>query len=332
MFLNAVLCLAVIYVQLRCLVMRCMPAMHPLADADADELQQKLNVWHTAQQRCPQAFTSHDGDVRRLIGQKVVELNRQLTAAAANRQNQHTEITVKESLVMYEERLAAVEHKYGIYDKCLLIKVCVTVAYVVVMYAVHAIPGFARMNCGWVMFTGALLLIVLCDNGAAVPQLVHQVEWGTLLFVAAVFVMVEGLRLLGLFRRIGDVLEVFALSADQSSAAQMSMAVFVIIWVSVGAFFPMGNLELELHLCISKQFFGSMATLLNNAPVTIALLPVIDRVIVTMNLRALPIVQSFALAMGLGGSGCLFGAASNVLAVDMAQSHGVPVSFGSFLM
>lgn len=229
MLLTAAVVAVPVYFQLRCLVMRCMPNMRPYGCDERSELLQKLNVWRSAQSRSALPFSRHDDDVLRLIGQKVTDLDGQL----AIRSTAPTAITAKESVAVFEERLDVVQKQYVLRDKCLLIKVCVVMTYVLVMYLVHAIPEFTRMTFGWVIFTGALLLIVLCNNGDQLPQLLHQIEWSTLLFVAAVFVMMEGVRLLGLFERIAETLEHHVLTTDLSKDGQMCMAIFVIIWVGI---------------------------------------------------------------------------------------------------
>jgi hypothetical protein len=57
----------------------------------------------------------------------------------------------------------------------------------------------------WVAIPGAIIIFLL-DNHHDVEEALHGVEWDTLIFFAALFVMVEGLAEMGLLRLIGGTL------------------------------------------------------------------------------------------------------------------------------
>ena len=57
----------------------------------------------------------------------------------------------------------------------------------------------------WVAIPGAIFIFLL-DDHHDVEEALHGVEWDTLIFFAALFVMVEGLAEMGLLRLIGGAL------------------------------------------------------------------------------------------------------------------------------
>ena len=52
---------------------------------------------------------------------------------------------------------------------------------------------------------GAVVLLILSDV-QELEGILHKIEWGTLLFFGALFVLMEGLGELGLIRFIGDMM------------------------------------------------------------------------------------------------------------------------------
>lgn len=79
--------------------------------------------------------------------------------------------------------------QYPIRDKWLLAKCCVTLAFVVTLFFLHSIPNL-NLSLGWTALLGALLLLVLAD-GKDVDGLLARVEWSTLIFFAALFILME---------------------------------------------------------------------------------------------------------------------------------------------
>ena len=68
---------------------------------------------------------------------------------------------------------------------------------------------------GWIAIFGGVVLLLLADM-QELETVLHKVEWGTLLFFAGLFVLMEGLAELGLIDFIGritiDVIKVWRIS------------------------------------------------------------------------------------------------------------------------
>jgi Na+/H+ antiporter NhaD/arsenite permease-like protein len=58
-----------------------------------------------------------------------------------------------------------------------------------------------------------------------------RVEWSTLLFFAALFVLMEALSELGLIDWIGNQTQYIIMSVDEES--RLAVAILIILWVSI---------------------------------------------------------------------------------------------------
>lgn len=61
-------------------------------------------------------------------------------------------------------------------------------------------------------------------------ELMHRIEWTTLLFFAAMFVTLECLERLRLIQWIGEQTKHMILSVDNENA-QLALAIIIILWV-----------------------------------------------------------------------------------------------------
>ena len=59
----------------------------------------------------------------------------------------------------------------------------------IVMFFLHSVPNL-NLSLGWTALLGALLLLILADD-EEMEGVLARVEWGTLLFFASLFVLME---------------------------------------------------------------------------------------------------------------------------------------------
>lgn len=78
--------------------------------------------------------------------------------------------------------------------------------------------------------------------------MIARVEWSTLLFFAALFILMEALAELGLIEWIGKQTENVILSVSEES--RLAVAILLILWVSIGT----GG-EKDVHLATIFQQF-----------------------------------------------------------------------------
>lgn len=91
-------------------------------------------------------------------------------------------------------------------------------------------PDLQKLSLGWTALLGAILLLILADR-EDMEAVLARVEWSTLLFFAALFVLMESLTELGLIDWIGRQTENIILSVGEE--ARLAVAILLILWVSV---------------------------------------------------------------------------------------------------
>uniref|UniRef100_A0A8C9TT40 OCA2 melanosomal transmembrane protein n=1 Tax=Scleropages formosus TaxID=113540 RepID=A0A8C9TT40_SCLFO len=252
------------------------------------ELKHEILVWRQTAQRINPA-SREETAVKCLLMQKVLNL----------------ESLLRKKLKTFQRWLAFVVSyllfpllQHRITDKTLLVK-CITVLGVVIfIFFLNSFVPSIHLDLGWIAILGALWLLVLADI-QDFEIILHRVEWATLLFFAALFVLMEVwlVFLLPFFPQ--------AVPEDQ----RLTIAIILVMWVSALA-----------------------SSLIDNIPFTATMIPVLINLSRDddVNLPVRPLI--FALAMGacLGGNGTLIGASANVVCAGIAEQHGYGFSFMEF--
>lgn len=97
------------------------------------------------------------------------------------------------------------------------------------LFFLHSVPELQRLSLGWTALLGAIFLIILADI-EDMEAILARVEWSTLLFFAALFILMEALSELGLIEWIGSMTENIILGVSEES--RLMVAVLIILWVS----------------------------------------------------------------------------------------------------
>ncbi|KAF9794624.1 hypothetical protein SFRURICE_014171 [Spodoptera frugiperda] len=185
-------------------------------------LRHQISIWRRAADSLPH-LSRDELVVRERLDRKIRKLTGRLEAL------------VKETKIRacpkecFETMLADMKDKYKIRDKVLLVKCTVAITFVVIVFFLHSLPEFNRVSLGWTALLGALLLLTLADREDLEPVL-HRIEWSTLLFFAALFVLMEALSKLGLIEYIGGLTESVILKVDGN--ARLAVAILLMLWVS----------------------------------------------------------------------------------------------------
>ncbi|CAG9576948.1 unnamed protein product [Danaus chrysippus] len=282
------------YIQLR-FMFRDMNSLRHCVPRDILELRQEISVW----KRAAASLSSYSRDediVRRALEKKVQRLKSTLGRREAGGGNDK----------LFCSTLAHMKDKYRIRDKALLVKSGVCITFVVVVFFLHAIPALQSLSLGWTALLGALLLLLLAEREDLEPVLA-RVEWSTLLFFAALFVMMEVLSKLGLIAWIGRMTETIISQVGEDS--RLAVAIMLILWVS-----------------------GLASAFVDNIPLTTMMVRVVAAL--ADGALALPLPPlAWALSFGacLGGNGTLIGASANVVCAGVAEQHGYRFTFIQFL-
>ncbi|XP_014382908.1 P protein [Alligator sinensis] len=264
------------------------------------ELKHEIHVWRLTAQHINPA-SREETAVKCLLMQKVLTLEILLRKKLKTFQRQ-----ISQEDKNWETNIQELQKKHRITDKILLIKCLTVLGFVILMFFVNSfVPGI-HLNLGWIAMLGAIWLLVLADIHDF-EMILNRVEWATLLFFAALFVLMEALAHLHLIDYIGEqtALLIKVVPEDQ----RLAVAIILVVWVSALA-----------------------SSLIDNIPFTATMIPVLLNLSQDpeVNLPVKPLIFSLAMGACLGGNGTLIGASANVVCAGIAEQHGYGFSFMEF--
>ncbi|XP_043852496.1 P protein [Dromiciops gliroides] len=264
------------------------------------ELKHEIHVWKLTAQRINPA-SREETAVKCLLMQKVLTLEFLLKKKLKTFQRQ-----ISQEDKNWETNIQELQKKHRIADKILLIKCLTVLGFVIFMFFLNSfVPGI-HLDLGWIAILGAIWLLVLADIHDF-EIILHRVEWATLLFFAALFVLMEALAHLHLIEYIGEqtALLIKMFPEDQ----RLTAAIILVVWISALA-----------------------SSLIDNIPFTATMIPVLLNLSQDpeVSLPVKPLIFSLAIGACLGGNGTLIGASANVVCAGIAEQHGYGFSFMEF--
>jgi len=186
--------------------------------------------------------------------------------------------------------------KSFIKDKPLLIKSLIVLTLVIVAFVLHTV---LHLEPSVIAMIGAGFLVMI--SNLKPEQFAKDVEWGTLVFFAALFIMVGALVNVGALKTVADAIAAFV-GNDGALAAG----------VIVG-------------------FSAIVSGIIDNIPYVTSMAPVVQQ----LN-TSIPSITNdglwWALAFGadFGGNMTIIGASANVVAVGLAYASGYKITFWQF--
>nr|AOW69278.1 pink-eyed dilution-like 2 [Diaphanoeca grandis] len=207
----------------------------------------------------------------------------------------------------WEETVREMEMDAQIKDFDLFYNTMLVLFVVILLFFLHSLPSL-HLDLGWIAILGAISLLLI-SGIQNIEELMMKVEWATLLFFAALFVLIEGLAELGLIGFIGD--NTSKLIKDFPEEHRNGLSIVLILWVSA----------------IASSF-------IDNIPFTTAMIPVIKAIASDpeVNIPMRPLVWALAFGACLGGNGTLIGASANVVMVGLAEQEGITITFNRFFV
>ena len=186
------------------------------------------------------------------------------------------------------------KEQYRITNKKLLLFSAGFLSFTIFLFIIH---GVLHMEPSIAALTGAMLLLAV-SRVDIVEMLEHEVEWPTLVFFMALFIVVAGAEETGLIQAIAEWVA-------HVSRGNLTVAVLMVVWVSALA-----------------------SALIDNIPFTATMLPILAFLNTTIP-GAESGVLWWALALGacFGGNGTMIGASANVVTVGLAEKAGYHISF-----
>lgn len=186
--------------------------------------------------------------------------------------------------------LAQLDANAGLTDRVAMRKILIVLGAVIVLFflqgALHVAPGVIALAGA----TAALLWV-----RPNVDETLRRIEWGVLLFFAALFVAAGGLEASGVLRAIAG-------GMAELSAASLLGASLVMLWVA-----------------------ALLSAVIDNIPFTIAMIPVIEQ-LGLLGINATPLWWALALGAGFGGNGTPIGSTANVVTVALSEKTRTPIT------
>ena len=199
-----------------------------------------------------------------------------------------------------EEAIAAMDAEGSIRDPVLLRRSLMVLALVIVAFFLH---GVLHLEVATIALLGAAGIILYTRSD--IEEVLHGVEWPTLLFFVGLFVLVGGLEATGFIDEIAELLTDVAPGASAATA-------IIVIWGS-----------------------GIASGIVDNIPFTATMIPVIRDLAEAEGLsEAKTKALWWALALGadFGGNLTLIGASANVVVAGMSERAGQKISFLRFML
>ncbi|XP_047720549.1 P protein [Prionailurus viverrinus] len=264
------------------------------------ELKHEIHVWRLTAQRISPA-SREETAVRGLLLGKVQALEHLL---ARRLHNFHRQISQEDK--NWETNIQELQKKHRISDRILLTKCLMVLGFVIFMFFLNSFVPGVHLDLGWIAIMGAIWLLILADIHDF-EIILHRVEWATLLFFAALFVLMEALAHLHLIEYVGEQTALLIKMVPEDR--RLTTAIILVVWVSAIA-----------------------SSLIDNIPFTATMIPVLLNLSQDpeVSLPAPPLMYALALGACLGGNGTLIGASSNVVCAGIAEQHGYGFSFMEF--
>jgi Na+/H+ antiporter NhaD/arsenite permease-like protein len=192
-------------------------------------------------------------------------------------------------------KVMLLDENLAIENMALLKKSVFMIFAVIAAFMLHSIIHIE--SCVVALTAGAIMLVIGKQD---VEEIIQEVEWTTIVFFTALFVVVGGLVETGVINTLANV--IINLTADKPI-----MTMLVLLWAS-----------------------ALLSAILDNIPFVATLIPLIQ-VMGQNGIDVVPLWWAISLGACLGGNGSLIGASANVVLAGISSKHGYPITFKAFL-
>jgi Na+/H+ antiporter NhaD/arsenite permease-like protein len=187
------------------------------------------------------------------------------------------------------ENMEELREKYAIKDETLFKRSLFIFGFVIVLFLIHDFIGISLAESA---LLGAVLLLLL--SGYDIHEALDNVEWSTLLFFAALFIIIVGSVELGLIASLAD-------GTMSLIGGNLVLAIVLILWIAA--------------FC---------ASIIGAIPSTATMIPVVSTLAISLgDLESIGGVNTlyWALSLGacLGGNGTPIGTAASMVVVGYSE-------------
>jgi len=270
------------------------------------QLEKEIDIWKATERRL-NSNVPEERNVKEMLDKFMHQLSQRLEDEKTWAESTTREEELNSMVHGGTPNMEQLREEYQIHDKKLFVYCsCVLGVVVMLFFLENFIKEWVHLPLPWIAVLGAMVLMILADI-ENIEYLLHKVEWGTLMFFAALFVLLAGLEQLGLVDLIGRYIAEYIQKVPPES--RLIAAIVIIVWVS-----------------------AIVSAIIDSIPYTTAMIPIIIRLASDPNLGLplRPLVYSLAFGTGLGGNGTIIGSTANLVCVGLAAQYGYPISFVSF--
>jgi Na+/H+ antiporter NhaD/arsenite permease-like protein len=199
------------------------------------------------------------------------------------------------------EDLEELREKYSIKDMILFKRSILIFCIVMILFIVHDFVGITLAEAALI---GAVLLLFL--SGVDIHEALESVEWTTLLFFAALFVIIIGAFELGLISAIAD-------TTLDAIGGNPILAIVLIVWVT-----------------------AIVSSLIGAIPTTAMMIPIVSALSLSLGDLdtiggATTLYWALCLGQGLGGNSTPIGHAASIVVVGFSERTEHPITYKEFL-
>jgi Na+/H+ antiporter NhaD/arsenite permease-like protein len=201
------------------------------------------------------------------------------------------------------EYLLSQDETVLIKDRIVLKKSLAVLSAVIILFVIH---GSINIEPSIIALSGAGILMILARSRP--ENVLSQVDWATLIFLAGLFIIIGGAEKAGLI----DLLSSTALLISGGNPWAMF---FIIIWVSAIASAFIDNIPFAatmIPLIFAVSNTDSIAAVFGNIPIS-------------------PLWWALSLGVGFGGNGTVIGSSAGIVATGLAEINGYKITFNQFL-
>lgn len=221
-----------------------------------------------------------------------------------------------------QDQISELMEAHAIKSWPLLTQSLSVLAVTVALFFLQSLPG-SQLTLGWISLFAGLTLLVLSENTkmpSLEPELhsdnferiMAKIEWTTLIFFFALFIIMEVMAKLGLIHFMGQQVTSLIESLPEGQLRSIG-AISIVLWAS-----------------------GLASACVDNVPFTSMMVKVLGSLAVTpLNSSARdeqlrPLVFALAFGACFGGNGTLIGASANLVTAAVSSKHGYPITFNEF--
>ncbi len=196
----------------------------------------------------------------------------------------------------HKERVLKMNEHLAIKNKPLLIKCIIVLILTITGFLIHQQLGYESAT---IALAGAALLLLI--SKIEPEEIFHDIEWPTIFFFAALFILVGALEHIGVIAFLSNQLFVL-------TKGDMFFTTMLVLWGS-----------------------ALLSAFLDNIPFVATMIPLIKHFGEVSGMNITPLWWALALGACLGGNGTLIGASANVIVAGLLNKHGFKLSFFQFM-